>query len=145
VSQPKAKTVSRGRPWYAGGLEFACTRCGRCCGGEPGYIWVTIQEVERAAAALGMDALDFCSAYVVEYDRGFSLRELDNGDCCMLSGGRCSIYAARPLQCRIWPFWPSNLADETAWQRAARRCPGIGHGRRWSLAEIAAQRDQMEI
>ena len=27
-------------PWYRDGLRFECTRCGHCCTGAPGYVWV---------------------------------------------------------------------------------------------------------
>ena len=27
-------------PWYRDGLRFTCTRCGNCCTGAPGYVWV---------------------------------------------------------------------------------------------------------
>jgi len=132
-------------PWYAEGLRFECQVCGRCCGGEPGYIWMTPEEVRAAAGHLGMDVLDFCNMYLAEYDRGFSLRELEGGDCCMLRNGRCLIYAVRPIQCRTWPWWPSNLRSRATWRETARRCPGIGRGRTWTLGEISKQRDRSEI
>lgn len=106
---------------------------------------MTREEIIAAAKAMGMDVMDFCSTYVVELDRGFSLRELDGGDCSMLRRGRCAIYGVRPLQCRTWPWWPSNLATGASWREASRRCPGIGKGRRWSLSEIAAERDRLNI
>jgi len=37
----------------------------------------------------------------------------------------CSIYAARPEQCRSWPFWPELLRSPQALREAARLCPGI--------------------
>lgn len=143
----KSKTTARrpAGPWYRQGLQFQCTQCGRCCGGEPGYIWMTPAEIRTAAEAVGLHVLDFCSMYVAEYPQGFSLREMANGDCCLLQGGRCRIYDARPAQCRTWPFWPSNLASKVTWAEAARRCPGIGRGRLWTLAEIAAQRRNKDV
>lgn len=131
-------------PWYADGLCFECGACGACCGGEPGYIWMSRDEILRAAEGLGMHVLDFCQMYIAEFPEGFSLREKENGDCCMLQNGRCTMYEYRPLQCRTWPWWPSNLRSPKTWHEAGLRCPGIGRGRRWNLAEIAARRDQME-
>jgi len=54
----------------------------------------------------------------------------------------CSIYAARPAQCRAWPFWESNLASPQAWELAAKRCPGIGQGNLHARKEIETARDQ---
>ena len=132
-------------PWYARGLRFQCLICGRCCGGQAGYIWISPEEIQQAARMLGLRAGDFRSLYVAEYDRGLSLREMASGDCCMLHNGRCRIYAVRPLQCRTWPFWPSNLSSPRAWQEAAARCPGIGSGRLWTVPQIEAQRKRMLI
>ena len=131
------------QPWYRDGLQFECQACGQCCGGEPGYIWATREEIDRAAEVLGMHVLDFCRMYISEYEQGFSFREMENGDCCMLAGGKCRIYVARPLQCRTWPFWPSNVSSPRAWQDARRRCPGIGRGRTWPEDEITRQRNRM--
>src|SRR5438105_3224904 len=36
-------------PWYQDGLRFSCTRCGHCCTGEPGFVWVCA--AARAALA----------------------------------------------------------------------------------------------
>ena len=135
---------SAGQLWYAEGLQFECGACGKCCGGEPGYIWIDEDEVRRAAAATGLHVLDFCQMYISEYSQGFSLREMANGDCCLLRDGKCQVYEARPLQCRTWPWWPGNLKSQAAWHEAGERCPGIGRGRLWSAAEIGRQRRRME-
>ena len=34
-------------PWFKEGLKFECQRCGRCCRGEPGVIWVNKKEIEK--------------------------------------------------------------------------------------------------
>jgi len=49
---------------------------------------------------------------------------------------KCMIYPVRPSQCRMWPFWPSNLANPAAWNETAQKCPGINHGRLYSCEEI---------
>src|SRR5262245_18529291 len=32
--------IAVSEPWYQDGLEFTCTRCGKCCTGEPGFVSV---------------------------------------------------------------------------------------------------------
>ena len=44
-----------------------------------------------------------------------------------LDGARCSVYEARPTQCRTWPFWPENMTPRS-WTSIARFCPGVGKG-----------------
>lgn len=53
----------------------------------------------------------------------------------------CSIYSVRPLQCRVWPFWPEIVASREGWALAGKRCHGIDQGRLFTEAEIAARRD----
>jgi hypothetical protein len=137
---------TRQLPWYAGGLRFGCQACGRCCGGAPGYVWLDEEEVAEIAASLGLEAGEFQRRYVRRLWRGLSLREKENYDCVLLDGaGRCTAYEVRPLQCRIWPFWPSNLKSPEAWDEAARRCPGIGTGPTYAFEQIEAQRMEMVV
>jgi hypothetical protein len=48
----------------------------------------------------------------------------------------CTVYPARPAQCRTWPFWESNTESRAAWDRAAAGCPGMNHGELISAEEI---------
>ena len=36
-------------PWYEDGLRFRCTRCGACCTGSPGFVWVNAEELADIA------------------------------------------------------------------------------------------------
>jgi Fe-S-cluster containining protein len=56
-----------------------------------------------------------------------SLKEKANNDCIFWDRG-CGVYNSRPLQCRAFPFWPSNLSSEERWKAAAAFCPGMDTG-----------------
>ena len=53
----------------------------------------------------------------------------------------CTVYEARPLQCRTWPFWQGNLMSRKAWQEASRTCLGIDRGEFFDREEIEKLRD----
>ncbi len=130
-------------PWYAEGLKFACTRCGNCCSGAPGYMWVGPEESRAIARHLGLSVEQFEQAHTRRAGRRQSLLELPDGDCEFLvrqADGRtlCAIHPARPVQCRTWPFWKSNVASARAWERSARSCPGMNHGKHHPLEVIQA-------
>jgi Fe-S-cluster containining protein len=132
-------------PWYAEGLRFACLACGRCCGGAPGYVWVDKEGVAAMASHLGMTARQFRRQYVRRLWRGLCLKEKSNYDCVLLDAdGRCVAYEVRPLQCRTWPFWPTNLVSRRAWDDAARRCPGMNSGPLYRLEQIEILRMEMD-
>jgi Fe-S-cluster containining protein len=126
-------------PWYQDGLEFECTRCGACCTGAPGFVWVNAEEIARLAEFRGESIEQFSKKYVRRVGNRYSLTERPGGDCVFWDRkSGCTVYPARPIQCQTWPFWPENIATAEAWEHVTRVCPGSGHGRWFSLEEIEA-------
>jgi len=136
-----------GHPWYQDGLRFKCTGCGDCCTGGPGFVWVNNAEIAALAAAIGEDDIErFERLYVRKVGIRKSLKELPNFDCVFLSEDRkCTVYEARPRQCRTWPFWDSNLKSPEAWSETCEVCPGSGKGKLYQLGQIEEQRRVMKI
>jgi Fe-S-cluster containining protein len=135
------------KPWYRDGLRFRCIGCGGCCTGAPGYVWLNSGDVAALAEALGIDAERFEARHVRRVGVRKSLVELPNGDCVFFDRGTggCQLYAARPRQCRTWPFWPSNLKSREAWDEMARHCPGANRGRLYKLGEILAASEVVRV
>lgn len=133
-----------GLPWFAEGLRFECQRCGGCCRGEPGYVWVTGTDIERMAAALGLSPEQFARAHTRRVGLRRSLKELPGGDCVMWGGARrgCIVYEVRPIQCKTFPFWPEHVRSQEAWDRLAAACPGLNKGRRYSRSEVSDRLNQ---
>jgi Fe-S-cluster containining protein len=69
------------QPWYADGLAFECTRCGKCCTGEPGFVWVTDEELATIAKFLGQPLQEVRELYSRRARGQRTLREKNNGDC----------------------------------------------------------------
>lgn len=126
-------------PWYRDGLAFACTRCGACCTGAPGYVWVTPEEIERLATYRGQTVDEFSAIFVRRVKNRYSLIEKPGGDCIFWDKSvGCTVYPARPVQCQTWPFWPENVELPEDWEHVRSVCPGSGHGRVYSVDEIVA-------
>ena len=133
-------------PWYSEGLRFECTGCGNCCRnhGEYGYVYLMPPEVTALAELLDLDEATFLERWCTE-EEGWTLLRMDQPQCPFLSEeGSCTVYAARPMQCRTWPFWEENLASATAWEATKLVCPGIGKGVRveWQEAAEIARRNE---
>lgn len=141
--------MSKDKPWYSEGLRFTCSGCGDCCTGGEGFVWVNRQEIHEIAAAIGMadDIESFISNYCRKIGIRYSLKEYSNGDCYFFDNEtrRCTVYEARPRQCRTWPFWDSNLKSEKAWKETCEACPGSGKGKLYSLEKIEAQRKVFHV
>jgi hypothetical protein len=118
-------------PWHHTGVNFRCKgpECGDCCSGKngPGAVWVELTEIEALARHLGLSLADFASRFVRRLGAHLSLVEKPNHDCVFYTKERgCTVYEARPGQCRTYPFWARILRTRADWDAEAPRCPGIG-------------------
>ncbi|HEV3121944.1 MAG TPA: YkgJ family cysteine cluster protein [Isosphaeraceae bacterium] len=125
--------------WNRDGLRFECTRCGACCTGAPGYVWVKEDEIARLAEFRGESVQTFTQKYVRQVGHRYSLVEKPGGDCVFWDRQEgCTVYPARPVQCQTWPFWPENVVSAEAWDRIKTICPGSGQGQWFSLEQVEA-------
>lgn len=112
--------------WYAEGLNFKCTGCGKCCTGSPGYVWINEKEMQEMADFLHIPLKEFMKKYVRRVGLRYSLVESrKNFDCVFLKDKKCQVYGARPQQCRTYPWWPQILSSQAAWEETALTCEGI--------------------
>lgn len=126
-------------PWYRDGLAFECTRCGACCTGAPGFVWVDADEIAALAKFRGETLQRFSKAFVRRVGDRYSLIEKPGGDCIFWEKGKgCTVYSARPVQCQTWPFWSENIESPESWEDVEGACPGSGRGRIFTLEEIQA-------
>lgn len=147
------------KPWYADGLKFTCACCGNCCTGGPGFVWISRDEIARLAALLKLSLKETIRRHCRKIGRRYSLKEHRNSrgqyDCeflkeipgesrngeVALARRICTIYDARPLQCRTWPFWDGIIHSKDQWDAAAQHCHGMNHGRKFRYGEIVKLRD----
>lgn len=82
---------------------FPCRQCGACCR-QPGFVYLTHEDVERLAAHLKMDVYGFTEAHCLLQGRRYlALRKHADERCIFLQPGGCEAYEARPSQCREFP------------------------------------------
>ncbi|MBZ5639289.1 MAG: YkgJ family cysteine cluster protein [Acidobacteriia bacterium] len=137
AAHPPRRSTAR-NPWYAEGLRFACLPdCGKCCTrhGEYDFVYLDPDDVVRLAAHLHLDGESFLEKHAAE-DDGYVILRMDGPSCPFLRGTACSVYEARPTQCRTFPFWRENVRSRTAWERLRDFCPGIGEGDLHGVATI---------
>lgn len=130
-------SMTRGKKFYREGLRFQCQGDGKCCvsRGRYGYVYLSFNDRRRLAHHLGIATNQFTCRFTEKEDGLYQLK-YDGKDCPFFQKNRCSVYPARPWQCRTWPFWPENM-NKTVWEReVASYCPGAGKGRLYSAAEI---------
>lgn len=103
-------------------IRFRCTRCAACCRHVKGSVVIESLDAYRLAQHLKMEVADFISQYTDPFILDdnlwypiFSLRTVrDDGACIFLRGSRCSVQDAKPLTCRLYPFWVEpNESDST--------------------------------
>ncbi len=116
------------------GFDFAfdpigCEACeGNCCIGESGNIWITMQEIDKLARHLNIDLEEVRNKYLEKRGYKYSIKEVqlaeDNYACVFfdLDKKQCSIYEARPIQCRTFPFWDYFKDNK---EEVIKECPAI--------------------
>ena len=123
------------RYFFDDGIRFSCRRCGNCCTGDPGTVYVDSEKAAEVADYLALPFSAFKTKYLYPFRDGFSIREDSDGRCLFYRDG-CLIYPVRPLQCQTFPFWFSTLRSHEKWLRVAAQCPGIGQGRLYTKEKI---------
>jgi Fe-S-cluster containining protein len=85
------------------------------------------EEIGEMAQFLGISKELFFKKYIRQKGNRFSLTEKknENYSCVFLKQNQCTVYGARPKQCRTYPFWPQNLSSKEAWEKTAQECEGI--------------------
>lgn len=131
-------------PWYKDGLSFTCTQCSACCRHDPGYVFMSQHDLDRLCEHTKLSHDEFRKKYTRIVGFGFadrlSLTEKTNNDCIFWDQG-CTVYEARPLQCRAFPFWSSLLGDKESWEEHTVHCPGMNQGKLHSKEDIDAWLD----
>ena len=134
-------------PWYKDGLNFTCSQCGGCCTGAPGVVWVTDEELQQIAQYLDKPIGEIRLFHTRLMRGRVSLTEYQNGDCTFFDPEKrhCKVYSVRPIQCRTWPFWQSNVSSPKKWSDVCEQCPGAGQGAFFSLQEVENRASKMDV
>ena len=119
-------------------LRFQCQPgCIKCCE-QQGFVYLTEDDLTRLAAYVKMTPRAFERRYVYRTKNLRRLRVPRHAQCIFLKPDGCSVHAAKPLQCRTFPYWPELVDDKREWLKTGQWCPGIGKG---ELITIQSARD----
>ena len=117
---------------YSKGMRFQCQRSSNCCvsRGSYGFVYLSKKDILRLSKYTDLSIKDFIKLYC-EKTYGFVhfKEHRKNSECQFLEKKRCSIYKARPTQCRTWPFWSENMKTKIWNEEIQSFCPGIGKGK----------------
>ena len=109
-------------------IRFTCQKgCTNCCD-QVGFVYLSEEDVTRAAKFTGLSQKAFEAKYIYRTRHQRRFRKPPDKQCPFLEGGGCGIHPAKPTQCRTFPFWPELVEKKAEWMRTARYCPGIGKG-----------------
>jgi Fe-S-cluster containining protein len=109
-------------------LRFECVAgCTNCCRVQ-GWVYVTEDDIRNAAVFLKLPLAEFESKYVVRSKYTTRLRKPKGAQCHFLKESGCGIHPVKPVQCRLFPFWPELVENRENWNDAGHNCPGIGRG-----------------
>jgi uncharacterized protein len=134
-------------------MKFKCQEScgGKCCvsPNEKNFIFLTQEDMQRLEDFLRIPPLEFAegnyfdSTRFAQYKKPkflWFMRDSVGKACRFLKAGKCSVYEARPTQCRTFPFWP-----ELDWEKVRETCPGIGVGEKLTKETIRGKFREQEI
>ena len=130
------------------GLRFECTECGECCRrrGTYAFVYLNDEEVDVLAGALELSRRSFLRRHTFLDEFGWRQLRFDDDHCRFLdtATNRCTVYHARPTQCRTFPFW-REFTRRGAWTPEVRRiCEGIGEGKVWDSDTVESAMAEKE-
>lgn len=85
--------------------EFRCSGCGECCRWG-GAVLLTDEDIRNMAAFLGLNEEEFIERHtrLASNRKQLALLDQADGSCAWLKGDDCSVYEARPEQCKSFPY-----------------------------------------
>ena len=117
-----------GFKFWENGLKFGCTGCGKCCQND-GEVWFDSDEFAELADHLKLSHNEVLDQYSEKVMSGWIKIKnkvvqdnLGSADRCIFlddDGKKCTVYEARPTQCRTYPYWPRLMNNESAWLEEA--------------------------
>jgi uncharacterized protein len=125
------------RRFWDSGIRFECKGTGKCCmsRGSYGYVYLTLEDRRLLARHLGISTSSFTRRYCKMTGGYYHLNDPKSA-CQFLREKSCTVYEARPTQCRTWPFWPENMNARTWNTEIKSFCPGVGKGKLYTKEEI---------
>lgn len=89
-------------------FSYRCNGCAHCC--HNALVRVTPYEVARLSRALGLSTTDFIARHTRYGGTALAVQADDDDACVFLGPAGCSVYADRPLVCRLYPLSMKNFA-----------------------------------
>ena len=124
---------------YEKGIKFKCQGSSKCCvsRGTYGFVYLSEKDLKKISYFLKIKTEIFKKKFCQYTNKFLHLKEVNkNGNCIFLKEKKCTIYNARPTQCRTWPFWAENMNSKKWNQDIIKFCPGIGKGQFISKKKI---------
>ena len=124
---------------YKEGIKFECQGSSNCCvsRGSYGYVYLSKKDIIKLSKFKKIKIKEFVDLYCDKTDGFTHLKEdIKNKECQFLDKKKCTVYEARPIQCRTWPFWSENMKAKTWSSEVKKFCPGVGKGKIFTQNKI---------
>jgi len=106
-------------------------KCGMCCGDtkeKTRHILLLRTEAEQIAKATSQPISEFTVKIKDKTPYSYEMKKTKDGKCVFLENNCCTIYSARPLICRFYPF-ELKIADSGKYTFLyTLECSGINKG-----------------
>jgi hypothetical protein len=116
---------------YPKNVRFTCERCALCCG-DTEYkirnILLMEPEAQHISDETSTPICEFAERLRGSEPYVYRVKKTQEGKCTFLRSNTCSIYRARPLVCRFYPFELKAESTGNYVFSYTDECPRVGHG-----------------
>lgn len=115
---------------YPKHVHFECEKCGLCCS-DTSYKSRNILLLDHEITRISEETLKAVEEFAepAEAEGPFTHRmKKQSGRCVFLRENLCSIYEARPIICRFYPFSLKSFDENMYIFSSTKECLGIGKG-----------------
>jgi uncharacterized protein len=109
-------------------------------------VYLNADEVEDLARHLGLGEAEFRERYTFQDELGWTQLKDVREHCVFLdlSSNLCRVYAARPVQCRTFPFWRNAIRNGDWTPEVRAICEGVDRGPSHTLEYAQARMLEMD-
>lgn len=123
--------------------HFKCQQSGRCCT-CPGIVYVSKNEQLAMSQSKGMPLFEFQREYVITQNGHDAIATPRFRTRCFLDAdNKCTVYEARPAQCKTYPNWPEIWEDKARIKREIQNCKGLQYA--YQTAFLSENKNPLDL
>jgi Fe-S-cluster containining protein len=87
-----------------------------------GYVFLKKGDITAIVNHLRIKKSEFMKKFTMKAGKDKVSLKFPKKRCVFLTASGCSVYEARPIQCKTFPFWEENFVSPQSWREVQEYC-----------------------